>query len=375
MTMNSLSLMPGLLELPSEPGNDRRSTRRHLEALFHMDKAMYAAEQASATAAGFWIIFDNVNVDDTIARAYEAQYPNLAAEHSLHERWLEMMDRGEGSMTGFISGVKGKVAEFSAADQLRESGWTDVEVAMNPNQPVFDITATPPGGGAEVHWQVKTGGAEYASDVADAMAENPDVQFAVSSEIYERIADSTPEVVDRLLDMGADWELVEGVEDGLGTLAANLGIDIPDSLAQILPYAAAIAAGARLIYGVIRTEREFNEADRITRNKIQVVQALALMARMGITTVLSAAGASGGAAAGTAVPGVGNLIGGGVGALGGGLMGMYLSRRLQPHMMRLGLGICGLEEDDLFYFKNKPRVDRLAMSFQETANELAGSRT
>ena len=64
-----------------------------------------------------------------------------------------------------------------------------------------------------------------------------------------------------------------------------------------------------------------------------------------------------------------------MGALGGGLMGMYLNRRLQPHMMRLGLGICGLEEDDLFYFKNKPRVDRLAVSFQGTANELAGSRT
>ena len=250
------------------------------------DGAMYAAEQASATAAGFWVLFDTVNVDDTIASAYEAAYPNVAPEHPLHERWLEMMDRGEGSMTGFISGVKGKAAEFSAADQFRESGWTDVEVVMNPTQPVFDITATPPGGGAEVHWQVKTGGAEYANEVTDAMAENPDVQFAVSSEIYERIADSTPEAVDRLLDMGTDWELVEGIEDGLGTLAANLGIDMPDNLAQILPYAAAIAAGARLIYGVIRTEREFREADRTTRNKIQVVQALTLMARMGVTTVL-----------------------------------------------------------------------------------------
>ena len=372
--MNSLSLMPQLLELPNEPGNDRGSTKEHLEALFHTDRAMYAAEQASATAAGFWVLFDTVNVDDTIAKAYQAQYPNLAAEHSLHERWVEMMERGEGSMTGFITGVKGKVAEFSAADRLREAGWTDVEVAMDPTQPVFDITATPPAGGTEVYWQVKTGGAEYAHEVTDAMAENPDVQFAVSSEIYERIADSTPEAVDRLMDMGADWELVESTQDGLGTLAANLGIDIPDNLAQILPYAAAVVAGARLIYGVIRTEREFREVDRTTSNKIQVVQALTLMARMGITTVLSAAGASGGAVAGTVVPGLGNLIGGGVGTLGGGLMGMYLNRRLQPHMMRLGLGICGLEEDDLFYFKNKSRVDRLALSFQETANELAGSR-
>ena len=83
-----------------------------------------------------------------------------------------------------------------------ESGWTDVEIAPNPTQPVFDITAAPPGGGAEVHWQVETGGAEYAQDVADAMAENPDVQVAVSSEIYGRISDSTPEAVDRLMDMG-----------------------------------------------------------------------------------------------------------------------------------------------------------------------------
>ena len=56
---------------------------------------------------------------------------------------------------------------------------------------------------------MKTGTSEYAHDVADAMTENPDVQFAVSSEIYERIVDSTPEAVDRLMDMGSDWELVE----------------------------------------------------------------------------------------------------------------------------------------------------------------------
>ena len=194
-------------------------------------------------------------------------------------------------------------------------------------------------------------------------AKNPDIHFAVSSEIYDEITDSTPEAMDRLMDIGTDWELVEGIEDGLGTLVGNLGIDVPDSLAQIIPYAGAVVAGARLIYSVIRTEREFREVDRTTKNKIQVVQTLTLMARMGITTVLSATGASGGAAVGTAVPGVGNLIGGGVGALGGGVMGMYLNKHLQPHMLQLGLSICGLEEDDLFYFKNKSRVDRLALSF------------
>ena len=54
---------------------------------------------------------------------------------------------------------------------------------------------------------------------------------------------------------------------------------------------------------------EFKEADRTTRNKIQVVTTLTLMARMGITSVLSAAGASGGALAGSVIPGVGNAVG------------------------------------------------------------------
>ena len=97
------------------------------------------------------------------------------------------------------------------------------------------------------------------------------------------------------------------------------------------------------------------------------------MSRMGITAVLSAAGASGGEAAGTAVPDPGNLAGGLAGALAGSVMGWYLNRRLQPQMLRLGLNICGLEDDDLFYFKNRSRVDGLALSFQGTADQLAKS--
>ena len=304
-------------------------------------------------------------------KAYLAQYPNLAENHSLHEQWLEMMDQGERSIAGFIGGVKGKVAEFSAADHLREAGWTSVGVAPNPTQPVFDITATPPEGGAAILRQVKTGVAEYANDVTDAMATNPDVQFAVSSEICRRITDSSPECVDRQVDMGADWELVEGIQAGLGTLAGNLGIDVPGSLVKILPYAGAVAAGARLIHGVIRTEKQFREADRTTRNKIQVVQALCLMARMGITTVLPSAGASGGAAAGTVVPGVGDLLGSGVETLGGGLMGMYLNRPLQPHMPRLGLNICGTGRRRPVLFQEQVEMDRFALSFKETGDQLA----
>ena len=58
---------------------------------------------------------------------------------------------------------------------------------------------------------------------------------------------------------------MEGIKDGLQTLSDNEGIDIPDGTVEILPYAAAIVGGARLIYGALKTEREFKAADRTTK--------------------------------------------------------------------------------------------------------------
>ena len=368
--MQSLNLMPELLKLPAGPTDSPQSSRDRLTALVGADRAVYAAEISSASSAGLWTVFDEANVDDNLRAAYEAQYPNLAADHSLCEYWQSMMDRGEGSMQGFINGIKGKLAEFNAAEQLRDAGHTNVTIAENPTQAVFDITAIPPGGGAEVSWQVKTGGADYAGEVLDAMQRSPDVHFAVSSEIHDQISESAPEMAERMLELDADLELVNGIQDGLETLSNNLGVDVPDSLAEIIPYGVAIAASARLLYGVIRTEQEFQAADRTTKNKIQVVQTLTLMSRMGISSVLAYAGGMGGTAAGSVIPGIGNLAGGIAGSLAGAGMGMYLNRHLQPRMLSLALSITGLEQDDLFYFKNKPRIDLLALSFQRTAASL-----
>ena len=67
------------------------------------------------------------------------------------------------------------------------------------------------------------------------------------------------------------------MSDGLQTLADNMGIDLPDGVGGLLPYAAAIMAGARLIYGALQTERRFSRIDRTERNKVQVIQALTAM--------------------------------------------------------------------------------------------------
>ena len=71
-------------------------------------------------------------------------------------------------------------------------------------------------------------------------------------------------MADLLLDIGPNLELVDGVNDGLNTLSNNMGLDFPDAIADLIPYAGAIAAVARLIYGVISTDQEFQAADRTT---------------------------------------------------------------------------------------------------------------
>ena len=526
MTMQSTNLLPALRELPGGDESGRKpSFRENITGIVNMDRAMYAAEFAAGVSGGMWGIFDELNGDDTIAQAYAAQYPGLAADHSLYEHWQEMMDRGPESMEGLLNGIKGKVAEFDVAEQLEQSGFTNVEIAADPTQQVWDIKAISPEG-EEVLVQVKTGAADYASEIQGLVADNPDIQFAVSSEIYDQIdatdrlrsigsseeltgevrsrldallenpslddpdlvqvyqmtnmhqegrtlvehwqeivgrgSDSelgfisnlkgkvaevdfaeqlkstgstveihpdpqhevsdilefrpdgetitwqvktgeaerageildlvenspdihfalgdeiysevyasTSDILEQIVDIGPDYLLVEGITDGLDTLSSNLGIDVPDGVGDIIPYAGAIIAGARLVHSVIKTEKEFKAADRTTRNKIQVVQSLTLMSRMGITTALATVGGMGGGALGSMVPGVGNLIGGIAGTVGGAGMGMYLNRHLQPHMLNLALNITGLTNYDLFYYKNKPRIDTVGLSLHEQARALA----
>ena len=369
--MESVSLLPALQELPGGESGAPKSFRNIVTDLVNTDRAMYAAEGTAAASFGLWSIFDSINVDDSLTAAYAAAYPGLAADHSLYEHWQAMAERGPESVEGFISGLKGKFAEFTAQGMLEERGLTDVVISDNPIQQIWDISALTERG-EEILFQVKTGAPDYAGDVIEAMEKAPGVDFLVSSEIYDRIAERMPDLIDRLTDIGSDYLRVEDIADGLGILADNMGLDIPDGIGDILPYAGAIMAGARLVYSVIKTEREFKAADRTTRNKIQVVQSLTVMSRLGVSTALATVGGMGGTAAGSFFPGVGNLIGGIAGTVAGAGMGMYLNKHLQPSMLNLALDITGLTHDDLFYYKNKGHIDQVALGFRETAEQLVG---
>ena len=384
--MRSTSLLPALRELPSQPYTGHRSFRDVVTGLVNTDRTFYAAEVASATSIGLWGVFDRVNVDDEmysrlvddglherLTEAYRMQYPNEFADHSLHDKWIEVTGGGEESADGFINGLKGKLAEIEHKEWLEQNGYTDVQIALNPTQPVWDISATSPDGGTFLT-QVKTGSVERAGEIESLMAENTDVHYSVSTEIYDRIVERSPDLIDQVIDIGS-YEFVGDATDALNTLSGNLGIDVPDSAVEIVPYAGAILAGARLVHSVLQTEKQFKAADRTTRNKIQVVQSLTLMSRMGVTTVLATVGGVGGTAAGSFVPFVGNLIGGIAGTVAGAGMGMYLNKHLEPRMLDLALDITGLTSDDLFYYKNKERIDDVALSFRQTAIEFGPAST
>ena len=386
MPMRSTSLLPVLRELPSQPSSGHRTFHDIITDLVDTDRAMYAAEVASATSIGLWGVLYTNNVDDEmysrlvngglndrLTRAYEMAYPNEAAGQSLREQWLEMTESGDASVSGFVSGLKGKLAEIEAKELLEQNGFTNVEIAANPTQPIWDISAVSPEG-EQIFIQVKTGLADRAGEVESLMASNSDVHYFLSTEMYDRIAERSPDLIDQMTDIGS-YEYVGDATDALSTLSGNLGIDVPDSAVEIVPYAGAILAGARLVHSVLQTEKQFKAADRTTRNKIQVVQSLTLMSQMGVTTVLATVGGVGGTAAGSFVPFVGNLIGGIAGTVAGAGMGMYLNKHLEPRMLDLALDISGLTSDDLFYYKNKERIDDVALSFRQTAIELGPAST
>ena len=375
MTMQSSNLVPVLQELPGGESGQRRSFREIITDLVNTDRATYAAEFASAVSMGMWPVFgDAILSTDFPGTEINESYLQAAYERThlfdpdvdVAERWRQALADGEDDKEDLLDDLKGIVAEFNARDQLNQRGY-NLELAEDRFQRGWDLHGTAPNG-EYVQIQVRAGDSEAQIDRTIRDMQETDYPFAVGSDIHDGISDEAPELVDRIVaTMGSDFDLVQSMEDGLETLSEAFGI------AEAIPGAGAIIAASRLVYSVVKTEKEFKAADRTTKNKIQVVQTLTLMSRMGVTTVLATAGGMGGAAAGSFLPGIGNLIVGIVGSVGGVGMGMYLNRRLQPHMLNLALDITGLTNDDLFYYKNKPRIDTVAVNFQRTARELAAS--
>ncbi len=363
--MKSLLLLPELQKLPKAEG--AVGVGEFLLEVRAMDRGQFAVEVSIATEEMLEGLFNWRNVDDDLTEGFNKAFSRIAEEDSsLSERYLEMVARGPQSVERFVSNLKGKVAEIKTEEmlenQIPELDW---EIAASPNQRGWDIKGTSPNG-EEVLVQVKTGTEDYADDVVDAMEESPNIAFAVSSEIHGAIEESHPELMGRLLDIGSNEELTENVENGLEKLAANYGIDMPDSIGEMLPYLGEVVVGLRLIRGMVGTERELSDVELTDRSRVHGVGTLALIARFGINSVSAFVGGAGGGAAGSIIPGIGNILGGIVGSIGGLFVGRQVHKALEPKIEELAIELVGGDSEDLFYWMNKQEIDQLGQSFAAT---------
>ena len=274
-----------------------------------------------------------------------------------------MVNRGENSVGSFISNIKGKLGELRIQEHLQQEfpGYS-FEIAEKQNQSIWDILAISPDG-TVVQIQVKIGGEEYAGDVLARMQENPDVLFAVSNEIRAKILAEHPELADQFIDLDlSNFEFIAEIGEKLNLLVANMGIDVPDEVGQILPYVTEIVLGIRLLCDIVKTERDFETVAMDDKKRVHAMKALVLFQRFGISVGLTKAGELVG---GSIVPG-GELIGG----IGGASLAAYLNSKLRPRMLKIGMKLARVTEDDLFYFHNKVAIDRIGESFAKTAASM-----
>lgn len=300
--------------------------------------------------------------------AFEGAYPGLASSHSLTEHYNTLLQHGERSVEGFIHGLRGKLFELRLPSVLEERfpGF-EFKLAESATQPGWDLVAVN-AEGVEIFVQAKTG-ASSISGFVEAMQEGDAPHwFAVTQEVHDVIVGAHPELADRLIETDiSTLHLDEEAHSALATVAENLDIDVPDALTDLLPYVGELVLGARLVVDIVRNEQSLAAMPRGDKNRLHGVRALTLMARFGVSTVLTTLGGLAGGGIGSFFPGLGNLIGSVGGIIGGAVAAGAVNRRLEPRLLDLGLDLAGLTKDDLFYFQNKATVDAIGLRLHEQA--------
>ena len=372
--MKSFDLLQKLERIELLKNHRRYSLEDISHGLSKIKRDSCYIEAAIGVESAFNTIFDQRNVPDDLQEAFEMSYSQVSKSVSLSERYSEMVGRSPESVSGFVSNLKGKVFELRLPDLLEDQfPEHDIVVSPNPIQKVFDITITSPTGEPTL-LQAKMGGSGYASDVLERVQGNPDVLFATSEEIQTTILSAHPELAGQFVDTGmSNYELTKDVKQDLALLAENQGIDVPDQIGEMLPYIGEVVLAIRLLVDLVSVQKDFKDIKSKDKLKLSGMKTIVLMSRFGVTAVCTTAGSAGGAAGGSVIaPGIGTLAGGVTGAIGGAVVAAKLNKHLKPHYMKYALGLVGLTDDDVFYFRNKNTIDRVANSFMTVAKNING---
>ena len=140
----------------------------------------------------------------------------------------------------------------------------------------------------------------------------------------------------------------------------NLGIDLPDEVFALAPYSTEIVLGIRLLFDLASVNRDFKQVQATDKARLGAVKALILFSRFGINTILGVVGSSLGT---IAIPGIGTVIG----VVAGVYVGSKLNRKIAPYSLKIAYTLVGLNEEDVFYFKNMERVHDLALEYRKNS--------
>ncbi len=185
-------------------------------------------------------------------------------------------------------------------------------------------------------------------------AEPVDLPYAQSAEQLESVW--VPEIPVE------PFELPDESGDVLAQVADAIGFDIPEGLGD-LPGITEIILGVRLVMDIVKVNGDYKQVTSDKKTRIAGVKALVLFSRFGVTSVLTLTGT----AVGTAVvPVLGSLIGG----IGGAMAASKINKVIKPQMNDIAMGLVGLTEEDLFYYRNYDRVNNLALRFRNSARSF-----
>ena len=277
MSLESLALLPELQKLPTDDTAPDLDFEGQLIRVVDMDRDHWSIEASAGVEASLKGLFDWRNVPDAIKdqliEAHSRSFPN--ADMPVHEHYAHLRDLGPESVRGFLSNLKGKVGE------LRTKSWLDENhpeynwyLASSPTQRDWDILGVGPDG-TKFPIQVKTVAASRAADTIERMEDSPATGFAVSREASDRIAQLRPDLSERLIDTGLEHsQVTESTEQGIATLAGNFGLDVPDSVGDMLSYVGEVVLGIRFIFDLISVERDFSAVNLNDRSRVHAMKGL-----------------------------------------------------------------------------------------------------
>lgn len=191
--------------------------------------------------------------------------------------------------------------------------------------------------------------------------------------------DGLEEFIGSIPDQAWFVEINEGLLDGFEFLSESMGdfdavfeaigIEIPDGL-DILPGMTEIILGVRLIMDYTDVKKEFSNMPTENQNRLFMAKTLVTLSRFGVTATLTTLGGISGGATGVAFGGVGSIIGAPVGAITGAYTASKLNKKVMPYSREMIFSLLEIDTEDIFYFKNKERIDLIGHKLRDFRLQL-----